>query len=279
MCARNIPLEEILYRVGAKKHKFDNSKWHTSKGTISITGQKFFNWSEDIGGGGAIDLVIHLFDFGFRQAHQWLQQNFTSSPYSAAPARLCSTSQRSQFSLPKRDDSKISQVISYLHHKRCIPEKLILPLLHSGRLYADHRQNAVFLLLGKEKRIVGAELVGTTSVRWRGMASGSRKNLGGFFIKTGVPDHIVLCESAIDALSYCTLHADCMAISTSGAVAAPAWLPRIINLGLKVLCGFDADEAGEYMAGKMMLQYPAVKRLRPPQKDWNEVLKSVTSLR
>lgn len=271
---RNIPLENILQRMDAEKDRYDNSKWHTAKGVISITGQKFFNWSESQGGGGAIDLAIHLRDFDFQHALQWLQQNFPSSHNSIYPL---TRSLRQKFVPPKRDTSKTSRIIQYLHLKRCVPKKLIYALIRSGKLYADNRQNAVFLLLGKEKIAVGAELVGTTSIRWRGMAPGSRKNLGAFSFKIGLPDHIVLCESAIDALSYCSLHTDCMAISTSGVVNNPDWLPEILAHGMKVFCGFDSDEAGECMARKLMQRYPDVHRLRPTKKDWNEVLKSFSS--
>ena len=43
-------------------------------------------------------------------------------------------------------------------------------LITSGRLYADRRGNAVFLLLGKAGQPVGAELRGTSARVWRGMA-------------------------------------------------------------------------------------------------------------
>ena len=81
-------------------------------------------------------------------------------------------------------------------------------LINSGKLYADNRGNAVFLLLGKEKKVVGAELRGTNDLRWHGMVPGSRKDLGCFYVKTPNANKIVICESAIDALSYFTLQPD-----------------------------------------------------------------------
>ena len=41
-----------------------------------------------------------------------------------------------------------------------------------------------------------------------------------------------------------------------------------------IYCGFDSDSAGENMAKEMIALYPSVKRLRPIQHDWNDVLKS-----
>ena len=92
------------------------------------------------------------------------------------------------------------------------------------------------------------------------------------------PDHIVLCESAVDAVSYYVLHSHCMAISTAGVSASPAWLPEIINLGLEVFCGFDADDVGDCMANKMIAKHPGIQRKKPTQKDWNEVLMSRSAL-
>ena len=57
---RSIPLPCVLLAVGAKPDRGDKSKWHTPQGVISVTGCKFMNWNSNTGGGGAIDLVIHL---------------------------------------------------------------------------------------------------------------------------------------------------------------------------------------------------------------------------
>jgi hypothetical protein len=73
-------------------------------------------------------------------------------------------------------------------------------------LYADAYVNAVFLLLGKRKEAVGAELRGTSRRPWRGMTSGSNKDGGYFSIHPTGAEVIVLCESAIDALSCFVLH-------------------------------------------------------------------------
>ncbi len=76
---RHIDLKEVLNRTGAVKDNTDKAKWRTCQGVISVTGQKFINWSD-----------------------------------------------------------------------------------------------------GKEKSVVGADLRGTTTKQWRGMAIGSRKDLGCF---------------------------------------------------------------------------------------------------
>jgi hypothetical protein len=146
-------------------------------------------------------------------------------------------------------------------------------LIKSGKLYADNRGNAVFLLLGKKKGGWGrtARHNPFTMARY-----GLRfpKRLGAFYVKRRNTEKIVLCESAIDALSYFALHPDCMVVSTSGANPNPAWLTLLMAKGFEIYCGFDNDETGTRAANKMIYLYPAVKRLRPTKHDWNEVLRS-----
>ena len=83
----------------------------------------------------------------------------------------------------------------------------------------------------------------------------------------------MLCESAIDAISCHALHPQYRCVSTAGARPNPAWLPELVGQGRQLYCGFDRDDTGEAMDRSMMSLYPAVQRLRPPCKDWNDALR------
>jgi len=273
---RNIDLGIVLERTGCFKDRFDKAKWHTPEGLISVTGQKFMNWTKAEGGGGAIDLVIHLKRCDFKDAVFWLANNFPDC--AAQTSERTKSILKQSFTLPKRDDSRLPQIINYLRDVRCIPEELIDFLISCAKLYADNRANAVFLLLGREKRVVGAELRGTTDSKWHGMAPGSRKDMGCFFVKRSNTKKAVLCESAIDAISYFALHPNCIALSTSGANPDPTWLSILIKKRFDISCGFDSDKTGDSTANRMIHLYPAVKRLRPNKHDWNEVLRSKSVL-
>jgi len=273
---RNIDLEAVLERTGCIKDRLDKAKWHTPEGVISVTGQKFMNWSQGAGGGGAIDLVIHLTRCDFKVAVIWLSNNFPD--YAMQTSQGSASISKQAFTLPGRDDTRLQQITNYLRDDRCIPTRLIDFLIRSGKLYADNRANAVFLLLGKEKKAVGAEHRGTTHSKWHGMAPGSRKDLGCFYVKSSNTMKAVLCESAIDAISYFSLHPNCMALSTSGVNPNPAWLPILIEKGFDIYCGFDSDEAGDSLAHNMISRYPTVNRLRPGKHDWNEVLQTKSVL-
>ena len=160
----------------------------------------------------------------------------------------------------------------YYLERRALPGKLIVALIQSGMLYADVHANAVFLLQGENQQPVGAELRGTGPARWRGLAPGSRRDLGYFGVRPVSPTTSVLCESAIDALSCHVLHPACYAISTSGARADPCWLLPLLRQGLPIYCGFDADPVGDQQAQLMMRLHPEVLRLRPNLHDWNDVI-------
>ena len=87
---RAIPLETVLPLCGAQKDHDDKRKWHTSAGALSVTGAKFMNWHNSVGGGGAIDLVMHLNHLDFKAAVDWLAHHF---PGALPPPLVPPTSQ------------------------------------------------------------------------------------------------------------------------------------------------------------------------------------------
>lgn len=265
---RAIPLSAVLLAAGAQPESNDQAKWHTSRGMISVNGCKFINWRSATGGGGAIDLVIHLYSMDFKSAMAWLVSHF---PGTIPTQPLCAPA-RQEMKLPQPDLNKLSSVKCYLVGERRLNPALIERLIQSSDLYSDHHANAVFLLRAEHRLPVGAELRGSGPEPWRGMAPGSQKNRGYFSIRGADVEGIILCESAIDALSCYTLHPANWCISTAGARPNPAWLPALIRHTRRVSCGFDADPTGDAMAEAMIERYPTIKRLRPAMHDWNDML-------
>lgn len=269
--ARQQSLESVLVIRGASRDERDRSKWHTEQGALSVNGPKFINWRLGVGGGGAIDLVMHLAGIDFRAAVIWLEAQFAVGPVTAVGTRIDSNDDK--LCLPAANERGLARVLQYLTCRRHLPASLLTPLVESGKLYADNRGNAVFLLVaGKANRPVGAELRGTGPRVWRGMAPGSRKDSGYFWIGVPVSGRIVLCESAIDAISCSAIDANRICISTSGVRTNPRWLKGLIVRGYEIHCGFDADQPGDNAAHRMITLHPAVQRLRPPAHDWNDVL-------
>jgi hypothetical protein len=275
---RTVPLPTVLRLCGAQPDRSDPHKWHTAQGILSINGAKFMNWTLGVGGGGAIDLVMHLRGGGFQHALQWLQDH-CAGPW---PPPSPPSPPRPDLRLPPRQPCHLQRVHNYLIVQRALPANSIDRLIRSGNLYADDRANAVFVLLGNKNQQVGAELRGTGPMPWRGMAPGSKKDLGFFSVPpalalfsapAAVAAGIILCESAIDVLSCLVLHPHHCCISTAGVRPDPPWLPNLVATGAPVFCGFDADAPGDGMARQMIARHPSVQRLRPSRKDWNDTLR------
>lgn len=268
---RAVPLADVMQRLGATRDARDKERWKTHRGPVSVTGMRFFNWHEHAGGGGAIDLVMHLRSANFKDAVAWLQDAFGH-----VNAAMAGTSQSINrvFQPPQRNDRMLARVIRYLEDERAIPPEVLAMLLGANAVYADARGNAVFLHLDRRGRPIGAELRGTTSVQWQGMAAGSRKAMGYFAAGLADADEVVLCESAIDAISCHALRPAAHCISTAGACSDRAWLPRVLASARPVWCGFDADEPGTIAARAMIARHPTIRRLCPKTHDWNDDLKA-----
>jgi hypothetical protein len=269
---RAIPLPDVLRACGAQPDPHDPHKWHTQRGILSVTGAKFINWNQGVGGGGAIDLIIHLHRLGFRDALDWLDRHFSNLSIHPALPRA-----DVQLRLPTPDPAQLGRVRHYLLDQRALPLHLVDSLIQAGTLYADPRANALFLLHANGHTPVGAELRGTTAQPWRGMAPGSKKDLGFLAVP---PDSlpapsIVLCESAIDAISCVALFPQHRCLSTAGARPNPRWLGPLLAHHPHVYCGFDTDSTGDAMASAMIALHPTIQRLAPPHHDWNDTLRSL----
>jgi hypothetical protein len=281
---RQVPLETVLLWRGAVRDPHDRCKWHSEQGPLSIRGPKFINWRQEQGGGGAIDLVMHLAGVDCESAVSWLERQLGAGPVTAAETTPRSADRAfpsaapphpGPLRLPVPDERQLGRVLHYLTQRRGLDAALLDALRAAGTCYADHRGNAVLVLLaGKERRPVGAELRGTGPRVWRGLAPGTRKDEGFFWIGTLAARDIVLCESAIDAISCYQLDPRRICISTAGVRANPRWLPALLARGYRVHCGFDTDDAGEEAATRMITSHPLVQRLRPPAHDWNDALTS-----
>jgi len=287
---RSIPLETVLTHWGAQRDRRDRNQWRTERGPLSVTSAKFFNWHLERGGGGAIDLVMHLGNLEADAAIAWLEQHLGSAPAAASSAAAGeppspSSSSRGEASAPARalrlppaNLAQLDRVRRYLTGPRCLAAGILEPLIDAGKVYADQRGNAVFLMVaGKPNRPIGAELRGTGERVWRGLAPGTRKDAGYFWVGAKGSRTIVLCESAIDAISCYQLHSmqrhtECICISTAGVRSDPPWLHPLMARGYHIYCGFDDDEPGEAASCQLITRHPSIQRLRPSAHDWNDAL-------
>ncbi len=265
---RDVPLVDVLIMLDSRRDIRDPDRWDTRVGKISVKGHKFFCWSQGHGGGGAIDLVMHILGVDFLAAREWIMKSFLHLiPTSASSKRPIQSPQT-----PSSCTANLERAMRYLTQRRGLPQNILLPLINKGTLYADQRGNAVFVLLGKEKRVVGAELRGTGNTPFKGLFAGSQRTHGFFYAGPEDAKYCILCESAIDAISCQLLFPGWLSISTSGAWASPPYLPTLLRRDLRVFCGFDNDKVGNAVYQNMTKRYPKVMRLTPKLKDWNRDL-------
>ncbi len=278
---RHSPLKPLAAQLGYHKDPLNRARWKRPGSVLSITGSKFFDHCCGRGGGGAIDLVMHAQGCCFTQAVRWLEGH--PGPLPDGPAPAASRHSDTNLRLPSRDDRNWPRVCDYLVQARGLCPQLLGRCLTSSILYADQRSNAVFLCRNSSGTVTGAEIVGSAPLprggTFKGMAPGSRKSKGGFWLPTDTsePRAVLLTESAIDSLSAYqllapTLPPNTLITSTAGVCSTvPGWLQALPPLQL--LCGYDADRAGDEAAQVICSQNPRASRLLPHSaKDWNDLL-------
>ena len=276
---RNIPLDRVAIALGYRRDPADRARFRREGSVISINGQKFFDHLSGTGGGGAIDLVIHATGYGFSDALRFLgghegRENAAAIP--TAPRRL---------RLPGPSHRAWPGVRDALVRQRTLRADVLEACHRRGLLYADHRLNAVFVCRNASGNHTGAEILGTAPQAgekpFRGMAPGSRKARGGFWLPCdrNPPAAVILTESAVDAISALSLRIEetrepgTVVVSTAGvASAVPPWIedwkPK------RIVCAYDADNAGDAAAKRLAASDPKVIRMRPGgAKDWNEMLR------
>ncbi len=280
---RNQPLEPVAAALGYRQDPTDPRRWKRPGSVLSIRGVKFYDHLRQAGRGGAIDLVIHARRCRFADAVEFLEAEF---PNENAATPEDEPGEPDPIRIPTHCDHAWFAVYDFLVCVRHLPRTLLDVARGRDVLRADARDNAVFLCSDAAGTRTGAEIVGTRPDRpWRGMAPGSRKARGGFWMRSSArpPHTVILTESAIDAISLLHLKSppnpETAVVSTAGATAAlpewiDAWNPK------RILCAFDADATGDELARRLCRSDNRIQRLRPPEhKDWNEILQKSPFLR
>ena len=183
---REIQLEAVLEATGSVRDQKDRNNWKSESGRITVTGSKFFNHDAKRGGGGAIDLVMHLQNCGFRDAVAFLE----SLPETS---QTMTDERETKSVVPAPAPENWPRVRLYLTEVRCLDEKIIDELHEAGTIYADKHQNAVFL----SENGKGAELRGTGTRSFHGY-----RGEKGPFVILGDPEFVAFTESAVDAISF-----------------------------------------------------------------------------
>ena len=82
---RDSALEPLAARLGYVRDPRRRNRWRRPGSVLSIDGSKFFDHAAGRGGGGAIDLVLHARQCGFREALAFLADSASLPPARPAP--------------------------------------------------------------------------------------------------------------------------------------------------------------------------------------------------
>ncbi len=282
---RDFPLEKVAYELGLNPDPKDQHKWQSEQHIINITGSRFYDWKELKGGGGAIDLVMHVNECDFKQSVAWLNDRFgegaTLEATTYKTREIIKTEPTLIFTPPTPESSKWQEVKKYLTRTRKLPSGLVDSLHEQGLIYADENPNAVFIRRTlDESKITGATLRGTAGEdnTFKGLAPGTKRSEGWFYFSQGGQssdpiNRAVLVESPIDAMSFAVLDRNdsrrTIYISTDGAGHVPNEFLQQLN---NVVIAYDNDQAGKLMAQRVLSQLPNAVRKMPKAIDWNEEL-------
>ncbi len=302
--ARQLDLRDTIQTLGGAQDRYDTHKWRVNDEHISINGERFYNHDQQKGGGGSIDLVMHVAGYSFTQAVAYLNHeagpelavaaaaNYGARERMAQGQEIVERGERAPFMQPQADEDRWPQVQAYLVEQRGIPRGMIDELHERGTIYADGRSNAVFLRTNEEGQAVGASLRGTLpGSEFQGLAYGTRRDEGHFSFTIGTPERYSapqyhITESPIDALSRAALieradeRGEYVFLSNDGHGELPKrQIEEGLARGALVHCGFDNDAGGNKLWQQVKEAYPraeAIVRERPPAgaKDWNDALRA-----
>ena len=281
--ARDIPLVDVMESFGCIQKDNDPKNWDTPVGRISLQefssptlADVFYNHDLSKGGGGAIDLVMHLGEYTFKEAMGYIAANLGGVATAEAAAlhrakktiREAAAEPAAPYVVPAGVDSTWPHVFDYLTRTRGIPVAVVNRYHEMGRLRSDAFQNVIFVNDTKNGHSLRGTLPGSNfkgSRGTKGFFSGRSSN-------TATP--VYICEGALDALSLRS--AGVSAIATQGntdLTALHALLLQYKAMGYHLVAAFDNDDAGAKMA-QVVMSWDDVgaSYAKPRGKDWNDDL-------
>ncbi|MGF1677282.1 MAG: DUF3991 domain-containing protein, partial [Rivularia sp. (in: cyanobacteria)] len=298
---RDLPLEEVAWNLGLDKADIGENRWKGLGRVIGINDSKWYDFTEEKGGGGAIDLVMHVNNSNFRSSVAWLHDQFGEEGMLRASkalvekqaTKIVQEEPAPTFEPPNPDESKWLSVQDYLVQKRGLPENFIIGLNQKGWLYADDQQNAVFTMrelpVGVETQYrngettsLGAFLRGTRGEdnSFMGYAPNSKRREGWFYFHLGGKpgdevQKVVLCKSPIEALSCAKIGLNERSGMPSErtmymAVDSPLSLPlEFLREVRAITAAYDNDSAGRSTAQAIKELLPQTTIAHPKANDWN----------
>ncbi|MBD2254297.1 MobV family relaxase [Nostoc parmelioides] len=289
---RDLELLDVAWELGLD---YERERWRGHGHIINIDGSKFYDFSPDQqkGGGGAIDLVMHVNNCNFRQAVVWLHERFGEAGVERAAiahvknraADIIQTEPRPQFTPPVEDRNNWPAVERYLTQQRGIPSDCLQMLYNQSLVYADDQQNAVFVMRNLEGQRNGAFLRGTRGENnsFKGYSKGTKRRDSWFYFGLGgqatdKTNHVLLCSSPIEAISRAMLEylvrgnvppERTLYMAVDNINSLP--VERLQNIP-NILVTFGKDQSTHAAAQRVLKLLPQSQQVLSKAADWNEQL-------
>ena len=245
----------------------------------------YFSVRDDRDHGTIIDFIANRKRLSLGEMRKELRR-WTGRPVSSRPAfPMLETTRKDHIAVEAQyQRMRDAPRHPYLERSRRLSAALLASPRFAGRIKTDHRGNAVFPHFD-EQGLCGYEM---KNWHFTGFAKGGEK---GLWLSHTRPDdrRFVFTESAIDALSYATLHPDeqtrYASLGGTPNPKQPALIAAKIGLmptGAEIISAMDCDQAGRGLAqivqhalehtARLDLSFRAHSPAREGD-DWNDVLK------
>ncbi|MHC0068242.1 MobV family relaxase [Nostoc sp. UIC 10890] len=289
---RDLELLDVAWELGLN---YERERWRGHGHIINIDDSKFYDFAPEHskGSGGAIDLVMHVNQCNFRQAVVWLHERFGEAGVERAAiahvknraADIIQTEPRPQFTPPVEDKANWSAVEHYLTQFRGIRSDCVQMLHNQGLVYADDKQNAVFVMRNLDGQRNGAFLRGTRGENnsFLGYSKGTKRSDSWFYFHLGGKANdktstAILCKSPIDAISRAMLEylirgdvpperTVYMAIDDIKSLPLER-LQKVPN----ILVAFGNDKSADAAAQRVLELMPQSQIKKSKASDWNQQL-------
>jgi Plasmid recombination enzyme len=277
---RALPLADVAQALCLK---FERSAWRHQGHEIHINGTQFYDWDETqrAGGGGAIDLVMHVLRADFKLAVAWLADRFGETAVQIAGsdyARSALQQAESPRFVPPVPSSQTWPRVRADLMAQQLPGGLLDQLHEQGLIYAYEDGAVIFLQRDWVTRAVtGAHRLNADL--FSGPMLGSDMNKGRFYwlrggLATDVVQRVVVGQTPMDALALGLLEP--LPKVRTMYLAADGELPLEYLQGFpakRVTLAMNRDALGEQLAQEAREEMPQVEQTQPEGVDWVESLR------
>jgi hypothetical protein len=277
---RSLPLEQIAEALCLE---FRSGKWCQEEHQIRINGMQFYDWHESQmqGGGGAIDLVMHVLRSDFKSAVAWLADRFGETAVEIAGSyhaqMVAQEAEIPGFAAPDEAPEQWPTIRADFVSQQ-LPGALLDQLHEQGLLYADEQGAAIFVQRDLQSRsVTGAYRLSRDG--FSGTLLGSDRAKGRFYwlrggAATDAVQQVVVGQTPIDALAIGLIEP--LPKVRTMYLSADGTLPLAYLQGLaakQVRVALNRDAVGQQLAEVMREGLPKVKVVWPEQVGWMESLR------